>query len=191
MATTNADLAFMAGDDRDTLYLGPRGTDLSTVADLDSKIPAGLIDVGWLSDDGLTMDMSDSVDEIKGHQGHKTIRTYMSDSTTQFTAVLFEAKLAVVSRYLGATKQEKVTSASGSATVLTVPSSRKVETLCGVADIYDVSTGKRRRYVLPRLELGERGSIEYKVGSLTGFEHNLKVLDDYRLITDETGMAIG
>lgn len=191
MAKTNADLVFMAGSEKDTLYLGPAGTDLSSVINLTSALPAGMVDVGWTSDDGMTLDMSDSVDKIRGHQGHGVIRTYMSDSSTSFKATLFEAKLELLKRYMGVTKTEKVTTTgTDSITRMTVSASRKVEALCGVADLFDVSTGKQRRYIFPRLELGERSGVTFKVGELTAYEHNLEVLDKYELLTNEDGLKV-
>ena len=191
MAKTNADLVFMAGSEKDTLYLGPAGTDLSTITNLTTPMPQGMVDVGWTSDDGMTLDMSDSVDKIRGHQGHGVIRTYMSDSSTSFKATLFEAKLELLKRYMGVTKSEKITATgTDSITRMTVSASRKVESLCGVADLFDVSTGKQRRYIFPRLELGERSGITFKVGELTAYEHNLEVLDKYELLTNEDGLKI-
>lgn len=191
MAKTNADNAFMAGSEKDTLYLGPAGTDLSTITNLTTPMPQGMIDVGWTSDDGMTLDMSDSVDKIRGHQGHGVVRTYMSDSSTSFKATLLETKLELLKKYIGATKTEKVTTAgTDSITRMTVSTSRKVETLCGVADLFDVSTGKQRRYIFPRLELGERSGITYKVGELSAYEYNLEVLDKYELLTNEDGLKV-
>lgn len=190
MAKVDANNAFMAGSERDTLYIGPIGTDLSSVTALDSPIPAALQDVGWLDEDGLTLGMSDSVDKIRGHQGHGVVRTYMSDSSTTFTANLIESKLAQVKSYLGVTKTEKVTTGSDSITRMEVSTSRKVESMCGIADLFDVSTGKQRRYVFKRLELGERSDIQFKVGELTVYECNFEVLDGYVLLTDEAGLAV-
>ena len=192
MSNTNADNAFMAGSEKDTLYLGPAGTDLSVVTNLTTPMPQGMIDVGWVSDDGMTLDMSDSVDKIRGHQGHGVVRTYMSDSSTSFKATLLETKLELLKKYLGATKAEKVTTAgTESITRMTVSASRKVEALCGVADLFDVSTGKQRRYIFPRLELGERSGITYKVGELSAYEYNLEVLDKYELLSNEDGLKVG
>lgn len=192
MAKTNADNAFMAGSEKDTLYLGPAGTDLSTVTNLTTPMPSGMIDVGWVSDDGMTLDMSDSVDKIRGHQGHGVVRTYMSDSSTSFKATLLETKLDLLKKYIGATKTEKVTTAgTDSITHMTVSASRKVEALCGVADLFDVSTGKQRRYIFPRLELGERSGVTFKVGELSAYEYNLEVLDKYELLSNEDGLKVG
>ena len=191
MAKTNADNAFMAGSEKDTLYLGPAGTDLSTITSLTTPMPEGMVDVGWTSDDGMTLDMSDSVDKIRGHQGHGVVRTYMSDSSTSFKATLLESKLELLKKYLGATKTEKVTTAgTDSITRMTVSASRKVETMCGVADLFDVSTGKQRRYIFPRLELGERSGVTFKVGELSAYEYNLEVLDKYELLTNEDGLKV-
>lgn len=190
MAKVDANNAFMAGSERDTLYLAPIGTDLSSVTALDSLIPAALQDVGWLDEDGLTLGMSDSVEKIHGHQGHGVVRTYMSDSSTTFTANLIESKLNQVKAYLGVTQTEKVTTGSGAITRMEVSTSRKVESMCGIADLFDVSTGKQRRYIFKRLELGERSDIQFKVGELTVYECNFEVLDGYVLLTDEAGLAV-
>lgn len=192
MAKTNADNAFMAGSEKDTLYLGPAGTDLSAITNLTTALPEGMVDVGWVSDDGMTLDMSDSVDKIRGHQGHGVVRTYMSDSSTSFKATLLETKLELLKKYLGATKAEKVTTTgTDSITRMTVSASRKVESLCGVADLFDVSTGKQRRYIFPRLELGERSGVTFKVGELSAYEYNLEVLDKYELLSNEDGLKVG
>ena len=192
MAKTNADNAFMAGSEKDTLYLGPAGTDLSTITNLTTPMPEAMVDVGWISDDGMTLDMSDSVDKIRGHQGNGVVRTYMSDSSTSFKASLLESKLELLKKYLGATKAEKVTTTgTDSITRMTVSASRKVESLCGVVDLFDVSTGKQRRYIFPRLELGERAGFSFKVGELTACEYNLEVLDKYELLTNEDGLKVG
>ena len=190
MAITNADNAFMAGSEKDTLYLGPAGTDLSTVTNLTSALPTGMVDVGWLTEDGLTLGMSDSVDKFRGHQGHGVVRTYMSESSTSLKAALLEAKLDLLKRYMGVSKTEKVTVGSASITRMEVSSSRKVEALTGVMDLFDVSTGKQRRYIFKRLELGERSDVSYKVGDLTAYEHNLEVLDGYILLTNEDGLKV-
>ena len=192
MAKTNADNAFMAGSEKDTLYLGPAGTDLTTITSLTTPMPEGMVDVGWTSDDGMTLDMSDSVDKIRGHQGHGVVRTYMSDSSTSFKATLLETKLELLKKYLGATKAEKITTTgTESITRMTVSASRKVEALCGVADLFDVSTGKQRRYIFPRLELGERSGVTFKVGELSAYEYNLEVLDKYELLSNEDGLKVG
>lgn len=192
MAKTNADNAFMAGSEKDTLYLGPAGTDLSVITGLTTPMPEGMIDVGWTSDDGMTLDMSDSVDKIRGHQGHGVVRTYMSDSSTSFKATLLETKLDLLKKYLGASKAEKITTTgTDSITRMTVSASRKVETMCGVADLFDVSTGKQRRYIFPRLELGERSGVTFKVGELSAYEYNLEVLDKYELLSNEDGLKVG
>ena len=190
MSITNADNAFMAGSVKDALYLGPAGTDLSSVTSITSALPQGMVDVGWLTEDGLTLGMSDSVDKIRGHQGHGVVRTYMSESSTTVKAALLEAKLDLLKRYMGVNKAEKVTEGSDSITRMEVSSSRKVEALTGVMDLFDVSTGKQRRYVFKRLELGERSDVSYKVGDLTAYEHNLEVLDGYILLTNEDGLKV-
>lgn len=185
MAFTNADNAFMAGSDNDTLYLGPAGTALSAVTALDSAIPEALTDCGWITDDGITIGFDDSVDKIRGHQGHGVVRTYMSDSSTTFQASLIEQKLRLLTDYMSG---ESSKSADGNEVTITAKASRQVVRMAAVADMFDVSTGKHRRYVMPIVELGERGDQEFTVGSLTVLECNLEVIGGYKLISNELGL---
>ena len=66
---------------------------------------------------------------------------------------------------------------------MTAKAQRTVTVLSGVLDVFDTaSTGDARtrmRIVFPRLELGERGEVAFKVGELTAWSYKLSVLGDY------------
>ena len=189
MAHTNADNAFMAGSENDALYFGPHGTDLSSVTGLSSPVPTDLVDVGWLTDDGIVVGMSDSVDKIRGHQGNGIIRTYMSDSSTKLTASLVEHKKFTVEAYLGATIT-KIKDGEKDIAKIVAPASRTVLRLCMVADLFDVTTGRHRRYVAETVELGERSDQTYKVGDLTIMPFPVEAIEHIDIYSDEPALIV-
>ena len=175
--------------DDDSLYLGPYDAALATkIQGLTTAVPTALKDCGWISDDGIKLTMDDSVTKIKGHQGHGVVRTFMDSSETGLEAALLESQLDIVTRFLNA-KAEKIQEQIGAGpqktdvAKLTAKAQRTVTVLSGVLDVFDTaSTGDARtrmRIVFPRLELGERGEVAFKVGELTAWSYKLSVLGDY------------
>jgi hypothetical protein len=193
MAKLNADFAHMFGSDNDTVYLGlytqGLATQLAAIDTLGKTIPTGLEDVGWLSDDGIEFSFDDSTEDIRGFQGNAVVKSYMSESTTSFTAALLESKLQTVLNYLDA---EEAESTAEGVTRLKAKSARTAKTMCAVIDLYDTSnTEVQFRYVFPRLALGEREGLAFKNGEISAYNHTLKVLGDYYVITNASGMQSG
>ena len=182
----NADNVLGFGSDDDSLYLGPYDAALaSKIQGLTTTVPTALKDCGWISDDGIKLTMDDSVTKIKGHQGHGVVRTFMDSSETGLEAALLESQLDIVTRFLNA-KAEKIQEQIGAGPAktdvakLTAKAQRTVTVLSGVLHMYsDHTPGTRMRIVFPRLELGERGEVAFKVGELTAWSYKLSVLGDY------------
>lgn len=176
--------ALMFGSDDDALHLGPAGIDLSGIVGLSSPIPSGLLDCGWINEDGMGLELSDSVEKIRGHQGNKVIKTFMSSSDTTFTATLVESLLQTLLNNLDATA---VRVEDGDETIgrITASASRKVTYLTGMVDLFETTESKTQwRILFPRLALGERSGIPFKNQELTGYSHTLEVLGDYTILTN-------
>ncbi|MCR2051445.1 hypothetical protein NSA19_00955 [Actinomyces bowdenii] len=187
----NADNVLAFGSDNDSLYLGEYDKSIATkIKGLTTAIPQGFEDCGWLGEDGVALTMDDSVTKIKGHQGHGVVRTFMDSSETALTASLLESRLSTVQRYLNATAekiQETVKSEQVNIAKITAKAQRKVTVLSGILDVFDTASSANAvhmRIVLPRLELGERGEITFKVGDLTAYAHTLNITDDYIIYTN-------
>lgn len=182
----NVDNVFIGGSDDDALYLGPYGTDLSTLTfttDLEST--SGLVDAGWLNDDGLRLALNDSVKKMTGHQGRTPVRTTMESSETTLNATLLESKLQTFSWYMDAT----VTQQDGVAKIV-VAKSRKVKRLVGVWDTFDADDPSIHwRYIFPLLELGARGEVPFRRGEFTLYPWTLEVLEVPIVYTNAPGMV--
>lgn len=189
MAVVNADFAHMFGSDDDCLYLAERTPELAKkleeLKDLSDPVPEGMVDVGWIDEDGMSLSFDDSVDEIKGHQGHGVVKSFMSDSTSSFAGALLESKLSTVLRYLDGEIVKEGTSTTQ--VRMKAKSSRQARDMCGVVDLFDTSGNKAHyRFVFPHLSLGEREEIAWKTGEIVAYKHTLKVLGDYYVISDDT-----
>ena len=187
---------FMGGSDYDTLYLGPVSEAPKLAAlQLWTAVPATLIPVGWLSDDGVVRGMDDSKKTVQGHQGHAVVVTYMDSSETSLQATILEHKLSVVKALLsaegGTEKKQDADGPEGSKDFveLTAKHSRRIEHLCGVWDTFDTAHDNvKYRYVFPALDLSERDETSDKPGEFSALPMTLDVLADYRVLTNVPGM---
>lgn len=189
---TNALNTLMFGSERDKLWLGEYTPELSALVaglDIDADIPDGLIDLGWINDEGANLGFSDSVEKIRGHQGNGVVRTYMSESDTSFEAAGLEAKFGLLKWILDSVVTRE-TSARGTVYGrFAQKASRRIKRLVGVWDAYDTTSGDHVRLVFPVLELGARDAIPFKVKNIQAFKFTLEVLGDWFDLSDAPGLV--
>ncbi|MFK5257106.1 Ig-like domain-containing protein [Propionibacterium freudenreichii] len=174
------------GSDDDVLYLGPSGLNLGNIS-LETAIPKEMIDTGWLTDDGVTLGMKDSVKAIQGHQGHANVLQFMDSSDTTLEATLMESQLQTFLWNLDADAED-----IDGVTKITAASSRKVLNLCAIWDTFDTQhSGIHWRYVFPSLTLGERDDIPFKVGEASAYKYSLGVLEKFFVFTNAAAMKAG
>jgi hypothetical protein len=138
------------------VYSAPLNT--SRPANAVQSWPTGWVDLGWLSDDGITEAYNDDSNEIKAWQGGTTVRRVISGSeaTLEFTCI--ETKPDVVELF-----HKSGTIAAG---VLEVMAPTGDERMFGL-DVLDDDT--YLRIVIPRGELTERGDVTYKSDEAVGY----------------------
>lgn len=176
--------ALIFGADEDRLSLGPHTVDLSKITTLDGNLPAGMLECGWISEDGVAMAPSDSVQKKKGHQGAAIVKTFMESSETTLKVTLLESKLDILKWSLSATA-EKIGDRGSEIAKITVPSARKIQHLCGVLDLYDTGgTGSQWRIIFPKLQLGARGEIKFQNKEIVGHEYELEVIGNFTILSN-------
>lgn len=189
--TTNALNALMFGAKDDALWLAKYTPELHEqlmTLDIDDDIPEGMVDVGWISDEGTSLAFNDSVEKIRGHQANGIVRTFMSESDTTFEATAFESLLETVSWYLDSVVTRETGSKGTVHARYAQRSSRSVVRLVGVWDAFDSANDVHVRLVFPLLELGSRDSIPFKVKELTAYKLSLEVLGEWFDLSDSPGM---
>lgn len=183
------------GSDNDTLYLG--GVALAgQIKDLApyAKVPDGLVDCGWLTDDGAALKMDDSSKEIQGHQGHGVVGKYVDKSSTTFTADIMEHKLKIALWNLDGTPSEKKTDPTapdGAKDYVQIKfkRARGIIHLCGIWDTYDIlHDNVKFRYIFPGLDLIERSDYKWSPTDAGTFSYSLELTEDPLLVTTAPSM---
>ena len=131
----------------------------------------GFVDLGYVSEDGVTETRERSTEDIKSWQNAATVRTVITDATYTFQATLIETNPATVAAFYGAT----VTSGVSDGNFVVVPSAtggRKSFLL----DIVDGA--ELMRYYIPQGEITEVGDRTYASGEPIGYDITITAYPD-------------
>lgn len=145
------------------VYVAPTGTAAPTAAD--SALNVAFIDLGYVSEDGVTETRDRSTNEIRAWQNADLVREVVTDSSLAYTFTLIETKEAAVELFYGAS----------------------VDPVDGSVDIVPSATGGRKSFVidvidgtelirvyLPSGEVTEVGDQVYQSGEPIGYQVTVK-----------------
>jgi hypothetical protein len=131
----------------------------------------GFVDLGYVSEDGVTETRERDTEDIKAWQNAATVRTVITDASYAFQCTLIETNPATVAAFYGAT----VTAGVADGTFLVIPSAtggRK-------SFIIDVVDGAElMRYYLPSAEITEVGDRTYASGEPIGYDVTITAYPD-------------
>jgi hypothetical protein len=136
---------------------------------------AAWINLGWISEDGVTESYSDDSNEIKAWQGGTTVRTVITGSTATYQFTAIETNKEVLARYH---KGSTVTADVGNTfSTIEIASAQADSRAWG----FDVVDGVNHiRIILERAEVTERG-ILLGTGQWDEIMRSEAVLDDTML----------
>lgn len=174
------DNARIYGGDLDGVAVAPIGTD--GPEDLGPLLEPFAY-VGWLNDNGINLNPSDSVQRFRGHQGGRVVRTKMSESDTSFVFRALETNLVTHGLQFDVKERETV----GGVTRMRLGSSRRVLARAFVVDLHD--EGVHRRFWIPRGEIGERSALTYGGSDITTYELTVQIIGDWWEITNDPALA--
>jgi hypothetical protein len=102
-----------------TIYIAPKGTTAPT--DLETAWPAGWVDLGYLSDDGVEMSYSTETEDINAWQSLSPVRKVLTgvDMTLGFTAI--ELKASTISLYFPSSTMTEVTTGVNTLSIPAAP----------------------------------------------------------------------
>jgi len=142
------------------------GTTAPTSASV--ALAAGFVDLGYVSEDGVTESRERSTNQIKAWQNAATVREVITDASLRYTFTLIETTEASLELYYGGT----------------------VDTTDGSIDINAAATGGRRSFVIdvvdgdqvirtyiPEGEVTEVGEQVYQSGEPIGYEVTITAYD--------------
>lgn len=169
------------GDEDSGVWVGDKGATLP--ADLDSD-PVDHVELGWLSEDGISLERSEEATSFKAHQGGVIVRrkkTSVEDSVT--FQCLEETAKAMGLRYSGQTPVME-----GDYARLKVTNQTKDDPRSWVVDEYDGDV--KTRYLIETGYAGS-GSLVYSNSAMTVYEFTVTIIGDYEVLTNSPGVVEG
>lgn len=162
---TNSELARLGVTG--ALYVAPLGTTAPT--DLGAW-GTGWVDLGYISDDGVTESVSEDRQDFTPWQESTPIRTDVTSSTLTFQATLWESKAATISLYYRVSEADMTVTGTAPNEVVSFSQSGKPARDTRAFGIDVVDGTYHRRIILPFAEVTDRGDITYKSDTLIGYD---------------------
>jgi hypothetical protein len=146
-----------------SVYIAPKGTTAPT--DLDTAWAAGWSDLGYLSEDGVSLEYSTDTEDINAWQSLSPVRKVLTgvDMTLGFTAL--ELKTATIKLYF---PSSTMTDVSGTVHKLDIPAAPSSDERAIGLEWLDGTI--KNRLIIPRGEITERGAITIGRSDAVGLE---------------------
>lgn len=185
------DNARIYGSDEDAVFDAPLGTAAPTTlaTDLNTEPAAPWEDFGWLGEDGMNLNPSDSVTKFRGHQGGKVVRTKMVTSETQFVFRCLETKAQTINLQFQVKGRTITGVAPNEIARTTFGSGRQVVSRAFLVRLVD--EGVIRWFEIPRGEIGERGSLALRNSEMSVYEFTVEIIGDWYELTNDPAVIAG
>lgn len=153
----------------------PVGTTAPT--DVGTAYGAGWVELGYLSEDGITRAEDTDVEEIPGWQNGTVVRRVVSSSTTTFAFTVIETNRPVWELQFPGSTFASVTPTGGTVQTTVTVRVPKSNPRAFAFDVVDgeIAAGVPRtyRFVVPRGEVSERGDLVFRNGEPVGYEFTM------------------
>lgn len=153
------------------IYRAPLGTTLPT--DASSTLSAAYVNLGFVSEDGVTNSNSPESDEIKAWGGDTVLNLQTAKPDT-FKYTLIEALNAEVLKYVYGDDNVTGTIQTG----LTIKANSKDQAANIIVVDMVLNGGTLKRIVIPKGKVSEVGDIVYQDGGAVGYDTTLTALPD-------------
>lgn len=174
----NENNARIYGDLESAVYVAEKGTDGPT----DLETPTGFVELGWLSEDGISFDREEDATTHRAFQGATVIRRKTTTVDDSFTFQCLEETATVLGLYY---KGQKASVEGGVATIEVTNQTRQ-DDRAFVVDLVD--GGVTKRYVVPAGSVST-GSLAHSNSEITVYEFTVAILGDYKVITNAAAVT--
>lgn len=181
----NSDYAYSFGGDDSAVWVGDKDA-ANLPTDLTKDLtPNGLVDVGWISDDGISFDDKMSINKAKGHQGGKVVKVLATDREFSFKFSMLETTAVVMGISFPGTE---LTNANGVVSG-TIKGGAVYDSRAWVIDEYSSDGKYLKRYVIKSGAIDPSKTLTYKADDLMTYDCTVNVEGDVELITNLPGMV--
>ncbi|MGW5198639.1 phage tail tube protein [Streptomyces spiralis] len=149
-------------------YVAPVGTTAPT----DPYAPwgTGWIDLGYVSEDGLTESLNENRQEFKAWGHTKAVRTEVTDRQTTFKVTFMETSAWTMALYYGVDLADMTSSGTGAAQFLSFNEPESSEPMAYAIGMDVIDNDKPARIVVARAEVTDKGDRAYKADTNQAFE---------------------
>lgn len=175
------------GDIDSAVYVGDVGTTAPTGPTAAPGV--GFVELGWLSDDGLTEARDVKADQKRAWQGGALVRTVRSSDSRSFKFVCWETNLTTI----GLTRPGSTPTTTTGVTHTAVKAFTGSDIRAWVIDQRDGTINNRK--IIPTGEVVAMGDIVGKNGEIVAYEMTVECYPDsngtlYDEYTDDPAVAI-
>ena len=153
------------------IFIAPTGTDLPTSPD--ASLNSAFVDLGYVSEDGVTNSNAVTSEQIKAWGGDSVSRPQTEKSDTFKVKLIEAANGDVLKVYFGSTN----VSGSLSTGITVNVNSKELPENSWVIDTI-LRAGAYKRMVIPRGKVTELGDVVYKDNEVIGYEVTVAALPD-------------
>ena len=163
------------GDLESGVYLAPIGSTLPTT--LDEPV-APFVELAWISEDGIDLEVSTDAEKFKGWQGGATLRTKITSTEKTITFQALEETPGVTELYFDHGAPEVT---DGVARVDLPEGIGTVER----AAVFRFIDGDVTKFLCcESIEITERGTLGHKNSEMTIYEFTAEIVGDAYILTD-------
>lgn len=163
------------GDLDSGVYLAPKG---STLPETLTEPVDPFVELGWLSEDGIDLEVSTEAEKFKGWQGGATLRTKVTSTDKTITFQCLEETPGVTELYFD---HGAPTVTAGVARIDLPEGIGTVER----AAIFRFIDGDVTKFLCcESIEITERGTVGHKNSDMTIYEFTAEIIGDSYILTD-------
>lgn len=175
------------GDIDSAVFVGPFGTTAPTTPTAAPGV--GFVEVGWISDDGLTETREIDSDQKRAWQGAAIVRTVRTSDTRRFKFVAWETNKTV----MGLMRPGSTPTTSTGVTTTPVKAYTGQDIRAWVIDQRDGNINVRK--IIPSGEVVEAGDIVSQNGEIVAYEMTIECYPDsngvlYTELSDDPAVAV-
>lgn len=174
----NYDAIHIWGDEDTTVSIA-RKKDNPTIPTALEDLGDEFFDAGWLSEDGIGLEVSADVTKFKAYQGGKLVKTRVTSTENSFGLQFLQEDPDTTEIFYG---HDGVTTTGGVAKYK-IPGAITHKEYVVVIDFKDA--GVTKRLVVETASPGERGTVPHQNSELTVLEVTFDIVGDAYVLTDD------
>lgn len=151
-----------------TFVVAPVGTTAPT--DPYSSWGAGWVDLGYVTEDGLTEALNENRQEFKAWGYNSAIRTQVTDRAATFKVTFQQTNYLTLALYYGVDAADMTSSGTGGTQYMSFNEPQSSEPMYYAIGMDVVDDDKPKRIIVARAEVTAKGDLPHKSDSVTAYD---------------------